>query len=230
MRILAIDTALEACSVVLMDGDAIIAHEHQMMARGHAEALMPMIERLRETAALDFATLDRIAVTVGPGSFTGLRVGIAAARGIGLAARIPVVGVTTLAAFAAPLIAADASTAVIAVIDARHAHVFLQAFDRDGTTRIEPGFMPIKDAARDGAPLAPRLVGNAAALLATAWPESEAPPIAVDQQAAPRVEWVARLGALSDPASSPPKPYYLKPPDAQPQAAAYIERQGAARP
>jgi len=230
MRILAIDTALEACSVVLMDGDTIVAREQQMMARGHAEALMPMIERLRETAALDFATLDRIAVTVGPGSFTGLRVGIAAARGMGLATGKPVLGITTLAAFAAPLVAGDGTSPVVAVIDARHAHVFLQAVDGNGATLIGPGFMSIRDAVQRVAPLAPRLIGNAASLVAAAWPDDETAPVAVEQQAAPLIEWVARLGAVSDPESAPPKPYYLKPPDAQPQAAAHIERQGAARP
>ena len=78
-------------------------HESQPMVRGHAEALMPLIARVMERAGLDFAALDRIAVTTGPGSFTGLRVGIAAARGIALAAGKPAVGLTTLAAFAAPL-------------------------------------------------------------------------------------------------------------------------------
>ncbi|RDV03937.1 tRNA (adenosine(37)-N6)-threonylcarbamoyltransferase complex dimerization subunit type 1 TsaB [Undibacter mobilis] len=230
MHILAIDTALEACSVVLMNGDAVVAREHQAMARGHAEALMPMIERLRETASLDFATLDRIAVTVGPGSFTGLRVGIAAARGIGLAAGNPVVGVTTLGAYAAPLIAADTSTPVVAAIDARHHHVYLQAFDGDGTTRIKPAYLSIADAARRIAPFIPRLVGNAAQLLAAAWPDDEPSPVAVEQQAAPSIDWVARLGTVVDPASAPPKPFYLKAPDAQPQATTAQVPIQAARP
>ncbi|HWK93842.1 MAG TPA: tRNA (adenosine(37)-N6)-threonylcarbamoyltransferase complex dimerization subunit type 1 TsaB [Pseudolabrys sp.] len=225
MRILAIDTALEACSVALMDGDAIVAREHQAMARGHAEALMPMIARLREQASLDFATLDRVAVTVGPGSFTGLRVGIAAARGIGLAAGKPVVGITTLGAFAAPLIASGTSTPVVAAIDARHEHVFLQAFDGDGTIRIKPVYISVADAARRIAPYAPRLVGNAAQILAAAWPEGEPAPAAVLQEAAPSIDWVARLGSVADPASTPPKPFYLKAADAQPQAAVHLPLQ-----
>lgn len=227
MRILAIDTALEASSVVLMDGDTVVARQHEAMVRGHAEALMPMIARLRDEASLDFTTLDRIAVTVGPGSFTGLRVGIAAARGIGLAAGKPVVGVTTLAAFAAPLIAADTSRAVVAAIDARHGHVYLHAFGGDGATRAGPGYMAVTEAVGLIAPDAPRLVGNAAAILAAAWPDDAPPPFAVDQQAAPLIDWVARLGALADPGTAPPKPYYLKPADAQPQAAAAIALQAA---
>ncbi len=80
------------------------------MVRGHAEALMPLIARVMDAAKLEFAELDRIAVTTGPGSFTGLRVGIAAARGIALAAAKPSIGLSTLAAYAAPLIAKDDST------------------------------------------------------------------------------------------------------------------------
>lgn len=225
MRILAIDTALEACSIVLMDGERIVAREQQAMARGHAEALMPMIARMREETGLDFATLDRIAVTVGPGSFTGLRVGIAAARGIGLAAGKEVVGITTLGAFAAPLIAADTSTPVAAAIDARHDHVYLHAFDGNGTTRVKPGFMSIRDAVHLIAPLGPRLVGNAAAALAAAWPADAPAPAAIDQQTAPAIEWVVRLGAVAEPASAPPRPFYMKPPDAQPQPAVQVARQ-----
>ena len=110
MLILAIDTALEACAVAVLDAetDALRAQESQAMARGHAEALMPMIERVMQAATLPFTALDRIAVTVGPGSFTGLRVGISAARGLGLAADKPVVGVTTLSAYAAPFLSDSA--------------------------------------------------------------------------------------------------------------------------
>ena len=86
MRVLAIDTALEACSAALLDTElaAIVASETRVMVRGHAEALMPLVADVMRKARLNFRQLDRIAVTVGPGSFTGLRVGIAAARGIGL--------------------------------------------------------------------------------------------------------------------------------------------------
>ena len=102
MRILAIDTALEACAAGIIEmPDRVLAEESVAMARGHAEALMPLLARVMNRAALGFPDLDRIAVTVGPGSFTGLRVGIAAARGIALAASKPAVGVSTLAAFAA---------------------------------------------------------------------------------------------------------------------------------
>lgn len=225
MRILAIDTALEACSIVLMDDAEIVARESRTMARGHAEALMPMLAALRQQTSLDFSSLDRIVVTVGPGSFTGLRVGISAARGIGLAAAKPVIGITTLEAFAAPLIAADPTAPVVAAIDARHDHVYLQAFHVGGATAVSPCVVSVAEALRLVAPFeGPRLVGNAADILRAAWPAGQADPATVDQQAAPQIEWVARLGALADADSAPPKPFYLRAPDAQPQAAAQLAR------
>src|SRR5512142_2866213 len=127
MRVLAIDTALEACSVALLDTDrsGVRLNESVPMQRGHAEALMPLVARVLDRAQLDFVVaLDRIAVTTGPGSFTGLRVGIAAARGIALAAGKPAIGLTTRAAFAAPFIAADDTLPVVVAIDARHDHVY----------------------------------------------------------------------------------------------------------
>ncbi|MBS0247276.1 MAG: tRNA (adenosine(37)-N6)-threonylcarbamoyltransferase complex dimerization subunit type 1 TsaB [Proteobacteria bacterium] len=218
MRILAIDTALDACSVALLDGDMVAAEDTQLMARGHAEALMPMLARLRDNAAFYFSVIDRIAVTVGPGSFTGLRVGISAARGIGLATGKPVVGITTLEALAAPLIAGDASSPVVSVIDARHNHVYLQAFGTDGDDLVSPRVTSIAEALELVAPLRPRLVGNAAAMLAAAWPSGTPTPAAVDQQPAPLIEWVGRLGQLAEVATAPPKPFYLKAPDALPPA------------
>ena len=107
MRILAIDTALDACAAAVLDTSrgGIIAHETLAMPRGHAEALMPLIARVMDVAAIAFYDLDRIAVTTGPGSFTGLRVGISACRAIALATGKPAIGLSTLAGFAAPLIA-----------------------------------------------------------------------------------------------------------------------------
>src|SRR6478735_3050217 len=129
MRVLAIDTALEACSAAVLDtGGGITASESVAMTRGHAETLMPLIARVMNSAGIEFAELDRIAVTTGPGSYTGLRVGISASRGIALAAGKPAVGLSTLAGFAAPMIAEHDTSHVVAAIDARHDHVYLQVF------------------------------------------------------------------------------------------------------
>src|SRR3982074_866049 len=140
MRVLAIDTALQACSAAGPDTDrrGIAASETIAMARGHAEALMPLIARVMDIADVEFAALDRIAVTTGPGSFTRLRVGISASRRIALAAGKPAIGLSTLAGFAAPLIAEDDSTHVVAAIDARHDNVYLQVFGTGGPTPGPP--------------------------------------------------------------------------------------------
>src|SRR3569833_3703191 len=140
MRILAFDSALEACAAAVLDTErgAMVAHESIAMARGHAEALMPLIARVMEASGGTFDTLDRIAVTVGPGSFTGLRVGIAAARGLAVATGKPAIGLTTLAAFAAPLIADDDTLPVVAAIDARHDHVYLQVIGPGGRAMLPP--------------------------------------------------------------------------------------------
>ena len=226
MRLLAIDTALEACAAAVLDtGGGVRAHETLIMTRGHAEALMPLVARVMERAGVGFAELDRIAVTTGPGSFTGLRVGISAARGIGLAAARPVVGLTTLAAFAAPLIAADDTRSVVAAVDARHDHVYLQVFGPGGRTLVAPRLATLREAVlRACASGAPRLTGNAADLLAANWPAEERAPAAVEQANAPDIDWVARLGAAAVETGLPPKPLYLRAPDAQPQNAAQLAR------
>ena len=225
MRVLAIDTALEACSAAVLDPDGgITASESLAMTRGHAETLMPLIARVMNGAGVEFAQLDRIAVTTGPGSFTGLRVGISAARGIALAAGKPAVGLSTLAALAAPLIATDDGTQVVAAIDARHEHIYLQVFGVNGRTLVGPRVASLRDAARAAMAAPARIVGSAANKMAAAWPKGAEPPLSVEQRAAPDIEWIARLGAAATGGYSPPKPLYLREPDAQPQDAARLPR------
>lgn len=218
MRILAIDTALEACAACVLDTSAgkVIAQESHAMARGHAEALMPLIARVMEEAGIPFAALDRIAVTTGPGSFTGLRVGLSAARGIALAADRPAVGVTTLAAFAAPIVGLGLGRPILSAIDARHDQVYYQVVKGDGSLLVRGNVAPIEEALRAAEFGAPHLVGNAAAILASRWPADTPPPYRVNPQPAPDISWVAWLGAAVSPESAPPRPYYLRAPDAKP--------------
>jgi tRNA threonylcarbamoyladenosine biosynthesis protein TsaB len=224
MRVLAIDTALEACSAALLDtGEAaILASESTPMTRGHAEALLPVVRAVMAQARLSFADLDRIAVTIGPGSFTGLRVGIAAARGIALAAAKPVVGLTTLAALAAPYIALDDSVPVAAAIDARHDHVYLQIIGPGGRILISPRIVPLREAAHAAAGASARLVGSGAQMIADVWPDATSPRL-IDARRAADIDWVARLGAVAD-AGAAPKPLYLRAPNARPQSAAHLPR------
>lgn len=220
MLILAIDTALDACAAAILDtaSGGVIAQESQAMTRGHAEALMPLVARVMQQSGVAFDALDRIASTTGPGSFTGLRVGLSAARGFALAAGKPVVGITTLAAFAAPHLSEHGGHPIVSAVDARHDHVYLQAVTGQGEALVTPRVAPIAEAlatSRFGAPL---LVGNAAGLLAERWPEDAPAPIAVEQQAAPDIVWVAWLAAAADPAVARPRPLYLRAPDAKPPA------------
>jgi tRNA threonylcarbamoyladenosine biosynthesis protein TsaB len=218
MLILAIDTALDACAAGVLDTDAgkLIAQESQAMKRGHAEALMPLIARVIEASGIGFAALDRIAVTTGPGSFTGLRVGLSAARGIALAANKPVVGLPTLTAYAAPIVSQNGEHPVISAIDARHDHVYLQAVSGNGSSLIRPRLASVEEALGASRFGSPHLVGNAAKILADRWPAQALPPIEVDPQPAPDIAWVAWLGAAVSPDTAPARPFYLRAPDAKP--------------
>jgi tRNA threonylcarbamoyladenosine biosynthesis protein TsaB len=224
MRVLAIDTALEVCAVGVfdLDGRDPVASESRPMARGHAEALMPLLARVMDAAAIEFSDLDRIAVSVGPGSFTGLRVGIAAARGIALATGKPAVGVSTLAAQAAPHCAGAASS-VVAAIDAHHDLVYVQVFGSDRCELAAPALLSSAEAVRAVPPGEAILVGSGAALLAAQWPSTLKPPL-IDTRRVPELTWIARLGAAADAAQAVPKPLYLRAADARPQDAARLPR------
>lgn len=227
LRVLAIDTALGACSACIWQaGDAEpLARESILMERGHAEALLPLIDRLSSQVEGGFSSLDRVAVTVGPGSYTGLRVGIAAARGIGLAAGIPVIGVATLSAFLAPLMATERRGLFTAAIDAKHGQIYIQAIAPGGRTIIPPSLMGYRDAIRllGSGPLL--VTGSAAAMLAAEARIQGVEALVSDVSAAPDIAWVARLGAIADPNQALPKPLYLREPDAKPQTSARIARQ-----
>jgi tRNA threonylcarbamoyladenosine biosynthesis protein TsaB len=124
LRTLVIDTATAACSVALVEGDAVIARIHEVVGRGHAERLVPMIAELP-----DGGRADRIAVDCGPGSFTGVRVGIAAARGLGLGWAVPVHGYSSVTLLAAAALARRPTHALAVVLEAGHGEVFMASFD-----------------------------------------------------------------------------------------------------
>jgi tRNA threonylcarbamoyladenosine biosynthesis protein TsaB len=225
-RILAIDTALGACSVCVFDGEEQlpVAFEAEEMTTGHAEALMPMIQRVMTRVEGGFASLSRVAVSIGPGSFTGLRIGISAARAIGLAAGIPVVGVSTLSAYAAPLINPSESGVIAVAIDARHGAVFFQAFTMAGRTIVLPRVLPVKDAGRAIGAGPVRLAGSGAGALAVEAMTLGLKSTLADLRPAPDITAIARLGLVADPASAPPKPLYLRAPSAQPQESKAVPR------
>ena len=218
-RVLAIDTALGGCSVCVIEtGQPVpLAIESEAMTTGQAEVIMPMIERVMKQVDGGFASLERVVVTVGPGSFTGLRIGIAAARAIGLAASIPVVGVSTLAAYAAPLINPQEPGVIAVGIDARHGAVFFQAFTAAGRTIVLPRVISVKEAGRAIGAGPVRLAGSGAAALAVEAMALGLKANIADLKAAPDIVWVARLGLAADPATATAKPLYLRAPGATPQ-------------
>lgn len=226
MRILAIDTALGACSACVLDAGetAPIVREQVAMERGHAEALMPMIERVMNAVEGGFASLDRVAVTIGPGSYTGLRVGISAGRAIALAAEIPAIGVTTLAATAAPLVGREQGRVIAAALDAKHGQVWFQALNAQGKQLVSVRQVSYRDAARAIGAGPVSLVGSAAMAVASeAWAIG-LDAFVVDETKAPDVTWVARLGLVADPETAPPRPLYLKAPETTPQDRARLPR------
>jgi tRNA threonylcarbamoyl adenosine modification protein YeaZ len=226
MRILAIDTALGACSACVLEaGSSVpVAIEQVAMERGHAEALMPMIERVMGKVEGGFSSLDRVAVTIGPGSYTGLRVGISAARAIAFAAGIPAVGVSTLAATAAPLIGREGGRVIAAALDAKHGQAWFQALNAQGKQLVSIRQVNHRDAARAIGAGPVSLVGSAALAVANeAWAIG-LDAVIVDDAKAPDVIWVARLGLIADPQSAPPRPLYLKEPETTPQDRARLPR------
>lgn len=198
--LLAIDTATAACSAALIapDGSAI-AESHEIVGRGHAERLVPMIAELTAERAV-----DRIAVGCGPGSFTGIRVGIAAARALAFGWSVPLTGVSSLA-----LIAAGVDQDVAVAIAGGHGELFVQRFAAGPLRAIAP--LAALAPAAAAAEVPERLVlGSGAEALVAARGHGEA------RAAWPRARDVGRLPAAF--AALPPRPIYGRAPDARPAA------------
>lgn len=216
MKILVIDTALGACTVGVFDGVRPLAVRSEVMSKGHAERIGGLVRDVVAEAVASpdglaggFEALDRIGVTVGPGSFTGLRVGLAFAQGLGASLDIPVVGVSTLAALAH---SADAGLGrTVALVDARRGQVYAQTF-HDGGPEGPPQALSLDTAlamlAASTEP-APRLAGSGAPLLSD---EAATPDPIVN----PTPQALAALTIAADPVEAPPTPLYLRAPDAIP--------------
>jgi tRNA threonylcarbamoyladenosine biosynthesis protein TsaB len=213
VKLLAVDTALGACSVAVLDGQAVLANRFVAMERGHAEFLAPMVEEAMTQARLTFAALDRLAVTIGPGTFTGQRVGLAFMRGLRVALKRPLTGVTTLAAMARQAMAESELDCAAALHDARRKEVYIQVV---GAAVMAPAVLPFETAIATLAAIAQPL-----ALAGTAAPEAlnRLPRAALSTVRQPDALWVARLAQELPATEAPPKPLYLRPPDAKLPAA-----------
>lgn len=206
MIILGLDTCLSSCSVAVLDGQRVLASAREVMARGHQERLAPMARDVMAQAGLAFDRLERIGVTVGPGSFTGLRIGIAFAKGLGSALSLPAAGVGTLEAMAA-----EAEGLVFAIVDARRDQVYMQGFE-DGRALMAPHALAATVAAARIAELSAvrpvTLIGSGAPLVADLTPSA-----AILSCEGADARHVARLAAARTPLML--QPLYLRAPDAK---------------
>jgi tRNA threonylcarbamoyladenosine biosynthesis protein TsaB len=217
VRVLAFDTALGACSVALVEDARLLASEQWLQSQGQAEALLPMIESVLRSAGLSYRDLDLIAATVGPGTFTGLRIGLAAARGLRLASGVPLVGVTTLEALAEGVPpSARAGRAVLAVIDARRGEIYTQAFDAALMPLSDPQLLDPAAAASLLPPGPAVLVGSGAALLVPRLTGHDLiVPGGPENPAAAAIAAVALRRNVPARGLPPPSPLYLRAPDAK---------------
>jgi len=211
MNVLAIDTSTSACSAALLRDGQVAARRLSVMARGQSEALMPMMKAVLDEAGISVAALDLVAVTVGPGAFTGLRIGLAAARGFALATGLPLAGVPTPLAVAAAIPEAERSGHTLAIVlDSRRDDPWVQVFDAD-LTPLGPveAQSPEQLAARLSGPV--RVAGDAKARLLAVMPAA----VAASSPGWPDAVFVARLGAELWRAGQalPPDPLYLRAPD-----------------
>ncbi|NQU56835.1 MAG: tRNA (adenosine(37)-N6)-threonylcarbamoyltransferase complex dimerization subunit type 1 TsaB [Rhodospirillales bacterium] len=226
MRILGFDCATSACSAALWDDGRIVARRFEAMNRGHGEFLMPMIGDVMAQAGMEYSDLDLLAATIGPGGFTGMRIGLATARAMALAAQLPCLGVSTLEAVANSIDEAERKTGPLLVcLDSKRADIFTQAFGPDLSPLGEAGAVLPDDLAAfvkaqvkgkaDGPVLvAGDVAGRAAEALAGGGVEarlSTAPgtPDAAVVCAIAAERWDGNVKI------SPPRPLYLRPPDAK---------------
>ncbi|WP_315920672.1 tRNA (adenosine(37)-N6)-threonylcarbamoyltransferase complex dimerization subunit type 1 TsaB [Mesorhizobium sp. SP-1A] len=222
MILLAIDCSASLCAACVYDAGAgrELGRSVLDLGKGHAEHLMAVIEGALKNAEKTYADLGTVAVSVGPGSFTGLRVGVSAARGLALALKVPAIGVTTLEALAAEAQDAFPGRPVLAALDAGRDEIHAAFYEKDGTLTRGPAAFTLEDATAMTRGTSPVLAGTAARRIAEAvgggldiGPAAATADIAV----------YARLAAAKQPGEKP-RPVYLREADAKPQAGFVLPR------
>lgn len=221
MNVLALDTCADQCAAaILTDSGAVFCHSKEM-TRGHAEAIPAIVASVLEQASLAYGNLTQLVVTVGPGSFSGVRVGLSLARGLAVVLEIPVLGISSLQAIAESQAKSSVPRGSLVAIDARRGEVYFQAFNADKKALCQPMALPVEAAYDSVCEMIDtsitdyRLIGGGAELLARSNPEFEA---ILDRDAAtqPDLEHLCRLSVDLDPACYIAKPIYVRPPDAKP--------------
>lgn len=229
MILLAFDTAQGALSAALFDAGGrgepvLLSHLFEVRSRGHAERLLPVLEEVLSEAGTGFADLDALAVTIGPGTFTGLRVGLAAARGVALARKLPCVGVTTLEAVAEP-VGLHGNERLAVSFDARREEVYFQIFEQNQQLVTDPALLPLEIAAENAAQHSAAaklfLVGSGTPLLAERLLPLGVEALPVETRGEPDACAVGRIAIRRireqglDAFRQPPAPLYIRAPDAK---------------
>lgn len=222
MIVLALDTSGVDCSACVYDSasDKVLGDVCEMIGKGHAERLMAVIDGALQQAQLPLQQIERIAVTIGPGSFTGIRVGVAAARGFALSLGVDAVGVTTLETIALHHLLENPGHPVAVGLDAKRGEAYLQTFAADGSPLREAVLLSLDDAKAALSGFDGAVIGSAAPLFAGQ--ENGAGPDHFPIAA------VARAGARKPAGQPKPAPLYLRGPDARPQTGFALARRDVA--
>jgi tRNA threonylcarbamoyladenosine biosynthesis protein TsaB len=215
MFILALDTSMAACSVCVYDAarGVVLGSRHEFMDRGQAEALAPMVQETMKLAGVAFKDLARIAVTTGPGTFTGVRIGLAMARGLGVALNIPMTGINSLAAIACN--EREGDLPIVVAVDARANEIYFASYDSSGHELTAPAIVTLSNADKFVPSRPARILGTAADLLLT----KNEKYVRSDAGDLPIAANFVNLAASIPASDLPPEPLYLRPPDVKPQAA-----------
>ncbi len=229
MNILALDTSMGACSAAMLcagDGTRTLHARQTEMPRGHAEALMPMVQEVLAEAGIEPRDLDVIAATVGPGSFTGVRIAIAAARGLALVTKAKLFGTDSLTVMAhAKLMNGAAPKGPFAVAaDARRGMLYFSLYDEGGSLLEGPLLIAPDDAVKLLPDTLCLAVGSGAQILADATVEQKRELEAALATLQPNAIALAEIALESGETTDQLRPLYLRPPDAKPQATAIGRR------
>lgn len=223
MITLAIDTTAHLCAACIYDSndDRVLGLVVDDIGRGHAEHLFPIIARAMDMAGMTYQDIERLGVCVGPGSFTGLRVGVSAMRGLSLALSLPLVGITVFEALAET---ASNHEPLLVVLDARRGEIYTQLFDTLGYPAGPPAALSAEAALVLAVDSHATLIGSGASILVDLCADSNGTLAIQDNAAAADVTAIARLSARREPDNNPPRPLYLRSPDAKPQAGFALAR------
>jgi len=222
MNLVAIDTALEACSVGVVASDLTVLRSEEVGRRQQVR-LFPMMKEAMAEAGLAFEALDRIGVTIGPGSFTGIRIGVAAARGLALVTKAPVVGVTTLEVHAESAASRLEGRPLLVALPARGDLLYAQLFAADLAPRGPPRVASIAELVAEARDANALLAGSGADAIAAALGDDV--PRVLHRSSAPDIAALVRVVRRAPISNEAPKPLYLRPPDAVPQPNRAVARQ-----